>query len=113
MTTPDTWSLAKTRKPLSVMTRSVFWLSFWITCTVLPLSSPVMVTTPSCRGLIEVVGHQRASRASIVGRKRRLLARRFMIGSTDARGGLRGEGTLGGPARLGGVERPSAVAVIG
>src|SRR5580765_8638209 len=55
--------------------------------TLLMLSSPVTVTMPFCNGLIEVAGHQRDSRASIVGLKVCFLAGRFMISSRVAVGG--------------------------
>src|SRR4051794_35396709 len=65
---------------------SLFRLSFSVMATVLLVSSPMTVTIPFCRGLTEVAGHQRDSRASIVGLKRCLFARRLMIGSRDAAG---------------------------
>src|SRR5438094_1467 len=76
---------------LSVLIVSRLSASFCVIRTELFASSPVTVTTPFCSRLIEAAGHQRVSRASIVGLKLYLLAKRFMIGSKVA-AGPRGEG---------------------
>src|SRR5207248_1477463 len=89
---------------------SLFRLSFCVIVTVLLVSSPVTVTIPFCRGLTEVAGHHRDSRASIVGLKLCFLARRFMIGSRDA-AGARGMGEFWDAAWLGRFERSSAAVV--
>src|SRR5436853_1111930 len=91
---------------------SLFRLSFCVMATVLLASSPVTVTIPFCKGLIEVAGHQRDSRASIVGLKLCFLARRFMIGSWDA-ARARGRGEFWDAARLGRFEHSPAAVVTG
>src|SRR5437868_4795749 len=91
---------------------SLFRLSFCVIVTVLLVSSPVTMTIPFCRGLTEVAGHQRDSRASIVGLKLCFLAKRFMVGSRDA-AEARGMGEFWDAARLGSVERSSTAVVTG